>query len=182
MTVAAHLKSATEALHRQTEALMPTTELLDGTMSLESYGALILRLYRIHSKLEGGLEIALKSHPQLSDYFFPKLFWLRQDLAALDLPPPGPIAPIEFGHTETAGRLAGMLYVMEGSTLGGQVILKGLKKNPNLSSLPHIYYTGYGPMTGPKWKAFQQILEEEVKPGELEDAVEGAKFAFEAFR
>jgi heme oxygenase (biliverdin-IX-beta and delta-forming) len=180
MGVAAQLKSGTEALHRQVERTMPVAELLGGTISIESYGALLQRLHTIHAELEQRIEKSLENHPQLSTYYFPKLPWLREDLVALGLPLPCPAADV-VAETESAAHLAGRLYVLEGAMLGGQVILKGLKKNSLLRHLPHCFYTGYGPMTSTKWRAFVEMLEREIGPSQVEAAIKGANEVYKAF-
>jgi heme oxygenase len=53
---------------------------------------------------------------------------------------------------------AGAMYVMEGSTLGGRVILKNLQNK--LGDMPSgtSYFQGYGADTGKKWKLFLDEL------------------------
>jgi heme oxygenase len=180
MRIAHALKSATLGLHQQTEALMPSAALLDGSLGLEAYAQLISALYRIHALLEQPLQTALQAHPRLAGHYQPQLPSLAHDLQALEAATPCPAPPTTLPD-HSAATLAGMMYVLQGATLGGQVILKGLKKNERLAHLPHQYYTGHGPQTGEKWKSFVETLEAVVPPQELGAAVEGANFTFNAF-
>nr|GFC70870.1 hypothetical protein [Tanacetum cinerariifolium] len=58
-------------------------------------------------------------------------------------------------------QLLGAMYVVEGSTLGGQVIARQLAK----SNIPmRSYFSGYAERTGPLWKVFCQLLTQEATP------------------
>ena len=55
----------------------------------------------------------------------------------------------------TEEEVYGCLYVIEGSTLGGQVISRSLREH--LGIHPEnggAYFSGYGMLTGPRWKEF----------------------------
>lgn len=81
-------------------------------------------------------------------------------------------------HTKAAA--FGALYVLEGSSLGGRVILKELKlRGAALTGLG--FLDPYGNNTGQRWQSFLAILEREVTSSEQKnDAVKGAlnTFAF----
>jgi heme oxygenase (biliverdin-IX-beta and delta-forming) len=81
-------------------------------------------------------------------------------------------------HTR-AGAL-GAFYVLEGSSLGGRVILKELKRRgASLAGLG--FLDPYGPDTGQRWRSFLIILERELNSDEKRaNAVTGAlnTFAF----
>jgi heme oxygenase len=66
--------------------------------------------------------------------------------------------------------------VVEGSTLGGQVISRQLAKaNITLRS----YFSGYGERTGPLWKAFCQLLSQEATPDSQTEIVQSASLTFQ---
>lgn len=159
---------------------MPSVSLMNGSLSLKDYGQLLTTLYRIHSTIEQPLKVALKKYPSLAAHYEAHLPWLAEDLRAMGVAPPYPVEPIGLPNDDAA-TLAGMMYVLQGATLGGQVILKGLRKNTMLAHLPHRYYTGYGTQTGGKWKSFLDTLEAVVQPEELAAAVAGANFTFKTF-
>lgn len=159
---------------------MPTAALIGGTLSLQAYVQLISDLYRIHFKIENYLDKTLKASPALAVFYQKKLPWLEDDLMAMGVGLPSVSGEIQAPPQGEAA-LAGMMYVLEGSTLGGQVILKGLNKNGVLIGLPNRYYSGYGQLTGPKWRMFLEILEAVVQPNEVALAVEGANFTFKFF-
>jgi heme oxygenase len=76
----------------------------------------------------------------------------------------------------------GYLYVMEGSTLGGQVITHALKQNPNLPhNLKTYYFNAYGHETRRKWLDFTHILcEKNVTPTQHDQVVKSAVITFTA--
>ncbi|WP_116787967.1 biliverdin-producing heme oxygenase [Flavobacterium psychrotrophum] len=76
----------------------------------------------------------------------------------------------------------GVLYVIEGSTLGGRVILKNIN-----GVLGHdaekgaAYFSGYGGQTGSRWKAFlDQFTAYEAANNAGEEIIAGANYAYNA--
>lgn len=73
-------------------------------------------------------------------------------------------------------QLLGAMYVIEGSTLGGQVLARQLAKaGLDLGR----YFTGYGALTGPRWKAFCQLLGAAATPATEADIVQSASLTFQ---
>jgi heme oxygenase len=59
---------------------------------------------------------------------------------------------------KTFGDALGSLYVLEGATLGGQIIAKNFGPKFNLSSSTGLsFFTGYGELTGVKWAEFRNF-------------------------
>ncbi|MGI4862680.1 MAG: biliverdin-producing heme oxygenase [Janthinobacterium lividum] len=94
---------------------------------------------------------------------------LRQSASALATCPAMP--PLESWP-----QLLGAMYVVEGSTLGGQVITRQLAK----ANIPQrLYFSGYGEQTGPMWKAFCQLLTQEATPENEAEIVQSASLTFQ---
>jgi len=73
-------------------------------------------------------------------------------------------------------QLLGAMYVVEGSTLGGQVISRQLAK----ANIPlRSYFSGYGERTGPLWKVFCQLLSQEATPENQAEMVQSASLTFQ---
>jgi len=68
----------------------------------------------------------------------------------------------------TVPQLLGAMYVLEGSTLGGQVLARQLAK---AGSDQLRYFTGYGAQTGPRWKAFCQQLSQAATDAATENEI-----------
>lgn len=86
-----------------------------------------------------------------------KLHWLDDDLAALCGPAP---AAIGAGYTLSGASTAfGAVYVVEGATLGGQVIARQVM--PALALSPERgcrFFTGYGSATGERWRETRDAI------------------------
>ena len=91
----------------------------------------------------------------------------RAPLILADLPQLGyagtpPLCPA-LPPLATTPQLLGAMYVLEGSTLGGQVIARQLDK---AGITAHAFFTGRAERTGPLWKAFcQQLTAASPTPG-----------------
>jgi heme oxygenase len=73
-------------------------------------------------------------------------------------------------------QLLGAMYVIEGSTLGGQVIARQLAK----SGIPMCsYFSGYGERTGPLWKVFCHLLAQEASSENQAEIVQSASLTFQ---
>lgn len=102
----------------------------------------------------------------------------RAHLILDDLQQPASALPIcqAMPPLDTWPQLLGMMYVIEGSTLGGQVISRQLAK----AGIPlRAYFTGYGERTGPRWKAFCQLLAAAATPENEAEIVQSASLTFQ---
>jgi heme oxygenase len=69
----------------------------------------------------------------------------------------------------------GLMYVLEGSTLGGRVILKALARNPAFNDIKAIrFYEGHGEETGLFWKKYQEVLMKVATDDATEDKIVNA--------
>ncbi len=101
---------------------------------------------------------------------------ILQDLELPEAAPGLPLCPA-MPPLHTRLQLLGAMYVLEGSTLGGQLITRQLAQ----AGIPlRAYFTGYGARTGPRWKAFCQLLTEAVPTGpDHDDVVASAGLTFQ---
>ena len=173
MDILEKLRAETRGEHDKLEALGVSEKIMDKSLSLGEYKKLIAVQYLVHKALEDELEASGMEalFPALDYEQRKKMPLLEMDVEELDINreqllkqnPAGKLPQLikPFG-------LLGSLYVMEGATLGGMVIMKALKKNDNLAPVSHFHYFGcYGANTGPQWKHFLAVLQEE---GALPDA------------
>lgn len=101
---------------------------------------------------------------------------LRSDLAALGAAMPEPAAPAGMPAGDAA--LWGLLYVLEGSRLGGKMMARQVP--PPLPSA----FLGAGHLKG-EWRGFLEALDTRAAaedPAWLDQAVAGALFGFDAYR
>jgi heme oxygenase len=87
---------------------------------------------------------------------------------------------------ETLPRALGCLYVLEGATLGGQIVVRQLAAPLGLTaSCGASFFASYGPRVGAMWRGFGEVVEEVVVGGEGESGkcdavVEAAQEVFDS--
>lgn len=106
----------------------------------------------------------------------------RQHLGvdAADVRAPTPAPPVGWGDAHAFG----MLYVIEGSTLGGQYIARNINARFGLDAAHGLaFFHGDGPRTGALWRDFRADLARHVDTAErVAAAVAGAAWTFEALQ
>lgn len=180
------LKQATSNQHDQLEQLMFVDKIMNGSLSIEDYKQILLTNYIVHASLEQALYENLDSSLQLELQINKriKLAVLEQDLQELNIAQPE-IKPdknsIQIPQNNAA--VLGAMYVLEGATLGGNVIVKRLKSNPNLQNkhLNFYYYQIYGSDLVTNWKSFCQVLNTKVAAEDFEISIQSALKVFDYF-
>lgn len=126
------LRHATHERHEALHAAGPFAALMDGRLTREGYGRLLLRLYGFHRPLEDAL-LAPGASAELARFGLDptrleRAGRLRLDLAALGVGPDEvDAAPrVALAPAAAPGWAMGRLYVREGSTLGGRVMARRL--------------------------------------------------------
>lgn len=86
----------------------------------------------------------------------------------------------DLPQMENTGNAIGALYVLEGSTLGGQVIRKMLEKNLQLPGGKGLeFFNGYGEATPQRWKHFINCMNSYASTSGAGDAIiQGANDTF----
>jgi len=103
---------------------------------------------------------------------------LRSDLQTMGLPVPIPL-PVTPPHS--AAKLFGMLYVLEGSRLGGKLLLRRALANSDPQVRSATRYLGHGNARD-LWHPFLQCLEASTAVACSPDAAaDGAREAFDLF-
>ena len=109
---------------------------------------------------------------------------LVKDLENLEQPIPKVIPDDAAMNLSSPAKALGYLYVMEGSTLGGQFISRHLKKHLGLDAENGAaYFNGYGSQTSARWKEFCEALIVSAASLNQDDAiVESARATFEGLQ
>jgi heme oxygenase len=180
------LKAATRAQHEGTESLMPG---MGPGMTRETYAGVLLRLYPVVQSWEGRAlahapadlseMVAGRRRAPLLEADFGVLGVTREEkalrFAAERIPG---LAEGDAGY-RTA--FLGAMYVMEGSTLGGQYIARQVEEALGLEAgVGDAYFRGYGERTGEMWRAFRTVLME-VPEEESEIVIAAAQAMFAVF-
>lgn len=150
------------------------------------YRDLLARWYGFHATFEPAAASAFAGEEA---FFGPrrKLHLLRRDLLHLGMPAGGvdalPVCRPQVPMPTRAEAL-GALYVLEGSTLGGQLVARRVGRALGFTARGGCaYYAGYGPGgTGPMWRAFQDALSDQISPETHDAAVHAARRTFERLR
>lgn len=109
-----------------------------------------------------------------------KTAWLESDIAtaqADDMLPADLVVADPVGRGSQAARF-GLAYVIEGSMLGGAVLLRRL--GPRLAPWPARYLRGYGTDSARYWREFLAAMADTlVTPTDIDAAADAAQAAFE---
>lgn len=185
MPLLAALKSETAEQH---VALENGLDLFKRADTADGYRELVKKFYTIYRPMECRLGESMDWAQAGWDFEARlKTGWLEQDLQALGMSPQEiqnlPLCAY-VPPVESLGQAIGCLYVLEGSTLGGQFISKRLRET--LGITPETggqFFSGYGSDTGPQWKRFGAWAEglAASDPSLQPVAVEAAKATFDGF-
>jgi len=172
------VKKETAAAHAAAEKILVKS--LHGMKSREQYAAMLLAFCGFYQPVQQLIQqyITVEDLPDKEQRRTASL--LLQDLASLGMKTPEHKCnnlPVITNKVQAFGAL----YVLEGSTLGGQHITKMLLKNEalQLGESDLTFFNGYKDETGAKWKSFIAALNRQS--GE-EEIINAAKETFLAFK
>lgn len=168
------LKATTAQVHEQLEKKMDIMSQLE---NMETYKNLLVRFYQYYVVMEEKLgqfsaDLPLEERK--------KLHLLKADLSQLgfsenDLAKLSPASSVP--HLDSLSMAVGSLYVLEGSTLGGQVISKHLRNK--LGVRPETggsFFWAYGEKTMEMWLRFKSFLNS--YQGDQPKVLESARLTF----
>jgi heme oxygenase len=176
------LRAETRAEHESVETLLPLT---GPGLTREIYGDILICLYSIVRTWE---EWAAAHAPaNLAEMLRERR---RTPLLEADLKFLKKEARFESRRAELASILSrpvneasflGAMYVMEGSTLGGQYIARHVEEVLGLEAGPgDAYFRGYGANTGAMWQSFKSLLRD-LPEEHSSEAIAAAKGMFGYF-
>jgi len=154
----AQLRAATQAAHNQIETALG---LLDPTLSLRRYGVILAQFRSIYAPLEAQLAAFDWADHGLEFESRRKLPSIDADLSALGCPTPAliPSATCAPDLERDRSRAFGCFYVLEGATLGGQIISRHLRASLGVTpDTGGAFFHGYGERTGLMWTCFRDAL------------------------
>lgn len=173
------LKSQTADSHKKLEGLSVSMSIMSPDMKIEEYANYLKLMHDVHQDTEETIfplftnlidDIEQRRKKQLIEA---DLSFLNYDVTTAE--------KVFKAENFSVPFALGILYVVEGSTLGGRFILKNVSRVPQLSGDKGVsYFNGYGEKTGFFWKSFLNFLSEYEQENNCGDAiVEGAIFAFD---
>ena len=180
--ITTRLRAETRVVHQRLESELG---LLDGALTAARYRDVLARFHGFYAVLEPRLD---RWHRDLAVIDWParrKLPSLTADLISVGLSsqqvaalPACPSVP----RVEDVAQGLGTLYVVEGATLGGQLLVRELSPVVPADSLA--FFASYGPEVGRRWRHWRRVTDEWVGDDQARgDAVVAqATETFEALR
>lgn len=150
------LRESTRAQHVRIESAV---DLLNADLKLARYERLLAAFYGLYAPLERRLHRVADLDRDLRLERRHKSPALERDLRALGIRPETvPLCPVlpEIG---TSDRAYGCMYVLEGATLGGQIISRHVSRTLGLTpERGCAFFSSYGPEVGAMWREFGRVL------------------------
>ncbi|NML63391.1 biliverdin-producing heme oxygenase [Massilia sp. RP-1-19] len=177
------LREETRLEHKSVEA---ACGLPGAVRHLSDYSSCLLDFYGIFSPIERHIATFTEcSYLGLSMQKRARVPYLQQDLRLLNVDPDSwREAPAQALPALPQFAFAlGALYVLEGSTLGGQIIMSALQAQLRIPvDIPGGFFAGRGEQTGPLWNEFRDALDVygQQYPEASADVIVGAKRTFDA--
>ncbi len=161
LSVQVRLRRSTHPFHVRINHHPLLVGLTEPDYPFERYLTVLKAYFHLYQVLELRIQQFMQHHPVPFDYASRlKLPWLREDLNYFQVEPGLPAYPVEFPEILNIGQLIGVLYPLEGASLGGQVVAKSLKQHLALSSSQGSrFFNGYGADTGCLWEAFGRFAD-----------------------
>jgi heme oxygenase (biliverdin-IX-beta and delta-forming) len=152
--------------------------------SKSDYQDILRRFYGFIKPLEELSESQLDSSYLPDLYARRKASALLEDIRSLGNGEKEPELSRDLPSITSPAAALGAFYVLEGSTLGGQIISQMISRKLQLADGESIrYFNGYGPETQQKWETFKHCLDSRNWQSHESDAVvEAAEATFLKFK
>jgi heme oxygenase len=181
------LKQATQPMHVRVADLPKTLNSLPEGYSISQYQATLEAFYGFYAPFEA--QLAALPYWEATDFDImarQKTRLIADDLRVLGLSDQAIAALPRCDQLPTCtslGHALGCLYVTEGATLGGQLLVRGIRSQLGIEPFcGSSFFNSYGNRVGPMWKAFSQYVESYAGDPEVEhDAIAAAMATFESF-
>ncbi|MGC3945114.1 MAG: biliverdin-producing heme oxygenase [Chryseolinea sp.] len=180
MDLIQQLRSETESDHRALEKDL--VKKIKAVRTSTDYIDLLRLMHGFYAAMEGQLQDYLSHDAALDFYARRKADWLITDMETV-----GGIEDVRYcpivPEVDSFSSALGAMYVLEGSTLGGQIIAKMLKQQLGKDSDEGLtFFLSYGPQTAAMWNRFKSYLDKPFDDRERTEVVRGAKETFTSFR
>jgi heme oxygenase (biliverdin-IX-beta and delta-forming) len=154
------LKTMTQQLHDRIEATSLAGSLASGHISAKQYLAYLQMLLVVHETIEekaGQFDHWKTYGVDLDEH--KRAHLLHRDIKLLDTSPQHtsqtPIPDIQWDFPE----IVGALYVLEGSTMGGQILSQNIAHLALSQKVPNHYFRAYGSKTMQRWQSYVSLID-----------------------
>ena len=178
------LKDVTKVYHDRIESTPLAVSLASGNVYLQKYVDYLWHLYKLHLDLEN----KAKSFSEWEKWGIvikdrQRAHLLKKDIDSLDLVPNQYQSYQDFSKNWSFANIVGAMYVLEGSTMGGQILSQRLEniKSKNGQGATN-YFKAYEKETMTMWMKYVEFLNEfSNKNNSLKDEIiEGAEQTYGA--
>lgn len=174
------LRQATKLAHRALDHHPLLAPLVKRDLDVAQYGNALAALHGVYAQAEPRILAFLDQSKGGFDYRVRiKLSALDSDLAAIGRT----AVPWQesLPALQTIGAMIGILYTVEGSAQGGQVIARIMRQNTH-ANLPMRFFTGDGELSRDRWDEFLHFANGCCPLEEYEMAAAAAVSMFEAIK
>ena len=159
-----HLREASRAAHRSLDRHPVLAPLVRTDLTAAQYGDALAALRGVYAPLEAAIDRFFAARSTAFDYDSRrKLPALDDDLAALGRRPEQPA--MGFPAPASLAELVGLLYVVEGSAMGGQSIVRCVRKSA-LENPPLRFFSGSGARAEDRWREFLDFADASCSPAD----------------
>ncbi|WP_158768468.1 biliverdin-producing heme oxygenase [Paraglaciecola sp. L1A13] len=183
MSIGLFLKTSTAGLHREVEGKLSRI-LFHRDLNAQTYYQVLLCMHNAYKEMEQ----AVNNYPVSQKVYVnrSKLRWLENDIAHLK----PLIKQVEGKHLSkvtlnlsSSAQAMGLLYVIEGATLGGEHIQARLTRHSWLDAQHGVeFFASYGMKRMTNWHEFLAVLQKyyEHNPDDYDEIKAGAELAFQS--
>lgn len=181
LTFLEQLRSETSVSHRNLENLPVSISIVNPNITVAEYAHYLQLMHAVIAETES--EIFCKIAPVVTDIESRrKLGLIEDDLSAIGYCVKE--FPTVMGNMDdrSVAFAMGVMYTIEGSTLGGRFILKNIDSALGFGENHGArFFFGYGNHTGRYWKDFLNRLDTVAgSPDNKNEIISGARYAFDA--
>lgn len=174
------LKKETESLHRSVEGTPISGVMMSPALTADTYAEYLHKSFMVQSAVETYVFPVVSSVVKDVNTRL-KTPFILEDLVHLGKPNASHDAMLLHGdYRNNLAFNLGLMYVTEGSVLGGQYILKNVRKTLG-EQAPGAFLNVYGEKTGSSWKAFLEALNGYASTAgedQKQEIIDGALYAF----
>lgn len=175
--LAEYLKQNTRQQHDLLEEKFNSKKIFEKSYSLEDYKRLIALNYQFLLNYEERINEAISDDfkAKIRQNLRSKLPLIKKDAELLGI---NLQQNFDVENINSEAEAIGMLYVIEGASLGGNVIKKNLEKNPNFEGIDFHYFGMYNQAISEFWKEFILALNTYFPEEKFPEVLKGAERAY----
>ena len=176
MTILETLKTETKTHHQQVERVLISE--LKSLKTKNDYAKLLNRLYSFYKPLEDDLHQKIDQETIKDIAQRKHTFRIVKDLQALNSEADSSLKNDHIAIPSLSYAI-GVMYVIEGSTMGGQIISKMIHKNVNTDGADAVsYFSSYEDTTHHMWTEFKNQVTNMEHTLDYQEVFKGAKDTF----